>query len=354
MKQLDRYIGRSVILSTFFAVLVLLILVSFIELIAEMGDVGRGRYRVVDAFFYVLLIMPRRIYEVFPLGALLGSLIGLGGLASHSELMAMRVAGVSLTRIIVALLKAGLVMMLVVILVGELIAPYTEHYGETMRSTKISNKITLKSKYGFWARDGRAFVNIRQILPGARLKDIYIYEFSKGRELKVATYAAFAQYREDNWLLNDIQQSEFTQDGVVSRTIKAAEWDSMLDPSLLNIIVMSPKMLPVGGLYHYIKFLDENGQSAISYEVAFWSKMVMPLVTLVMVFLAVPFVFGVLRSVGIGQRIFAGSIIGIGFFLLNKVFGHMAVVYELNPLFAASFPGLLVLAVSLWFLRRVH
>jgi lipopolysaccharide export system permease protein len=73
-----------------------------------------------------------------------------------------------------------------------------------------------------------------------------------------------------------------------------------------------------------------------------------------MVFLAVPFVFGVLRSVGIGQRIFAGALMGLAFFLLNKVLGHMAVVYSLNPLFAAAVPGLLFLGIGFWFARRVH
>ena len=113
-------------------------------------------------------------------------------------------------------------------------------------------------------------------------------------------------------------------------------------------------MLPVWGLYRYINFMHDNGQEATSFEVAFWSKIVMPLVTLVMVFLAVPFVFGSMRGVGVGQRIFAGILLGMVFFLLNKVFGHMAVVYSLNPLFAASLPGLLFLALGVWFVKRVH
>ncbi|WP_428605765.1 LPS export ABC transporter permease LptG [Sedimenticola sp.] len=354
MRVLDRHIGTSVLMSILMTLIILVALVGFITLMDELKDVGNGDYQTPDAFYYVLLLLPRRAYEVFPMAVLLGSLVGLGGLASHSELVAMRAAGVSLTRIIGSVLKAGLLAMLVVLVIGEAIAPNTEQYAERMRASKLSQQITLKSKYGFWARDGGSFVNIRQILPGSQLRDIYIYEFSEERELRVSTHANFAQYQDGRWLLRGINQTRFLADRIESRQLDEATWDSLLNPNILNVVVVSPTMLPVWGLYQYIDFMHENGQEATTYEVAFWSKVIMPLVTLVMVFLAVPFVFGVLRTVGIGQRIFAGSLLGLAFFLLNKVFSHLAVVYSLNPLFAAAVPGLLFLAIGFWFVRRIH
>lgn len=354
MKLLDRYIRRTVVGNILVTLLVLLILVGFLTLMDELGDIGHGDYTTQDAFLYVLLILPRRAYEVFPMAVLLGSLIGLGGLANNSELIAMRSAGVSLARIIVSVLKSGLLVIFLVLLIGEVVAPNTEQYAERMRAEKISKQITMKSRYGFWARDGHSFVNIRKILPGSQLQDIYIYEFSEKRELEMATHAGFAQYQGDHWLLKEIDQTRFTKDGVVSQKLEQATWDSLLNPSLLDVVVVRPTMLPVWGLYRYIGFMHDNGQEAVTYEVAFWSKIISPLVTLIMVFLAVPFVFGVLRSVGIGQRIFAGALLGITFFLLNKVFGQMAIVYGLNPLFAAAVPGLIFLSFGIWFVRKIH
>lgn len=354
MKTLDRYIGRSVIVSIFVTLLILLILVGFVTLMDELGEVGKGNYQVADVFLYVLLVLPRRAYEVFPMAVLLGSLVGLGGLANNSELVAMRAAGVSLARIIGSVLKAGLVAMLVLILIGEVLAPNTEQYAQRMRASKLANQITLNSQYGFWARDGSSFVNIRKILPGSQLQDIYIYEYSPQQELKIATHADFAHYQDDHWLLKGITQTQFLEQGVRSLQIDEATWDSMLSPSILDVVVVRPSMLPIWGLYEYISFMNENGQEATIYEVAFWSKLISPLVTLVMVFLSVPFVFGALRSVGIGQRIFLGALLGLAFFLLNKVFGHMAVVYDLNPLVSAGLPGLLFLMAAIWFVRRVH
>lgn len=354
MKRLDRYIGKTVIYAILITLMVLLILVGFVTLMDELGEVGSGDYKTKDAFLYVLLVLPRRAYEVFPMAVLLGSLVGMGSLANNSELIAMRASGVSLARIIFSVLKAGMVVMVAVIVIGEAVAPNTEQYAERHRASKISKQITLKSKYGFWARDGGSFVNIRQILPGSQLRDIYIYEFSDDRQLKMSTYAEYAQYQGDHWQLSGIRQSKIYPDRIESVSLDSAQWDSMLNPSLLDVVVVRPTMLPVWGLYQYISFMVENGQEATIYEVAFWSKVITPLITLVMVFLSVPVVFGVLRTVGIGQRIFMGSLLGIGFFLLNKVFGHMAVVYSLNPLLAAALPGLLFLVGGIWFVRRIH
>lgn len=354
MRILDRYIGRSVLFSIFFTLVILLILVAFGSLIEELGDVGKGDYNTNDAFFYILLVLPRRIYEIFPAAALLGSLVGLGGLATHSELTAIRSAGVSLTRIIFSVLKASLAAMLLVLLVGEVIAPNTEQIAERFKAERISKQISIKSKYGFWARDGNSFVNIRKILPGLQLQDIYIYEFSPEQRLIVATHAGFAHYEQDHWLLMQIKQSHFTEAGVVSRTMEQATWESMLSPSVLDVVVVRPTMLTIQGLYRYIKFMHDNGQEALRYEVALWSKIFNPLFTMVMVFFAVPFVFGLLRSVTMGQRIFVGTLIGFIFFLINRMFGHLAVVYNINPLIAAALPGLLFLVLGLWFARRVH
>ena len=354
LKILDIYIGRAVVIGTVVAMLVLLTLLGFLALMDELGDVGKGRYQTGDAFLFVMMILPRYAYEIFPVAALLGSLIGLGGLANHSELIAMRAAGVSFTRIVFAVLKTGLAMMLVAIIVGEVIAPESEQYAQTMRSQAIAKQVTLKTKYGFWARDGGAYINIRKILPGSRLEDIYIYEYGKNKQLKFATHAASAYHQEGQWHLQNISQNQFTEEGVEVRKLARATWDSMLDPGLLSIVSLNPNILPAWGLYKYIQFMHANGQEAKNYEVAFWGKIVTPLVTLVMLYFSLPFVFGLLRNVGIGQRLFMGSMVGTGFYLLNKAFSYMAIVYDMNPLFAASFPGVALLCVAFFYSYRMN
>jgi lipopolysaccharide export system permease protein len=131
-------------------------------------------------------------------------------------------------------------------------------------------------------------------------------------------------------------------------------WYAELDPSALDVLAVKPHMLAAWDLWRYIDYLKKNGQASISYEVAFWGKLTNPLVTIVMLFLSIPFVFGSLRSVGVGQRIFVGAMLGIVFYLFNRAFAYMAVVYSLPGLFAAFFPLLLFLALAIGMLRRVY
>jgi lipopolysaccharide export system permease protein len=350
----DRYIGRTVLIGIVAVLALLLVLIGFFELIAELEEV-EGGYTTSMAYTYVLLGMPRYCYEFFPLATLLGSLIGLGVLASNSELLAMRAAGVSIARIVLSVLKTGLLVLVVVVIVGEYLAPEAEQQAQRMKNEALSGQISLKTRYyGFWSRDGNWFINIRQILPDAQLADISIYEYGEDARLLRAIHADRASYQSGGWVIQGVKQSEFTETGISVTTKSHQAWHAELDPSALDVLTVKPHMLAAWDLWRYIDYLRKNGQASINYEVAFWGKLTTPLVTMVMLFLSIPFVFGSLRSVGVGQRVFVGAMLGIVFYLLNRAFAYMAVVYSLNGLFAAIFPLLLFLALGVWLLRRVY
>jgi lipopolysaccharide export system permease protein len=349
---IDRYIGRVVLLSIVAVLALLLVLIGFFEVIAELEEVEQG-YTSMMAYTYVALILPRYTYELFPIATLLGSLIGLGALAGNAELMAMRAAGISIGRIVAATLKSGLLVLLVVLLIGEYVSPRAELQAQRMKMEALSDQITLKTRYGFWLRDENTFINIRQILPNRVLADVSVYQYDDQQRLKRALHAQRAVYRDEGWMLESVQQSLFMPRQIAVKVMQRLPWATRLEPSVLDVVTINPQMLSAWDLWRYIGYLKQNGQSAQTYEVAFWGKSVAPLVTLVMLFLSIPFVFGSLRSVGIGQRIFIGSLLGIVFYLLNRAFSYMAVVYSINALFATLFPVLLFFAYALWKFRRL-
>jgi lipopolysaccharide export system permease protein len=354
MKILERHIAWAVLRGTGVAMLVLLPLVAFLMLGDELDNVGTGRYSLGHAFLFITLDLPRYAYQVFPIAALIGSLLGLGGMAVHSELTAMRSAGVSVATIVLAVLKAGMITALVAVLVGEVLAPATEEKARQLRAEALTDRIAFKSRYGFWARDGNSFINIRAILPGGRLRNVFIYEVDDKRYLRLSTYARFAEYTGDAWRLQDIAQSELSPGGVTTRGIRQAVWTSLLDPAMLSLLVVEPQALSAWGLQRYIRFMQENGLDATTYQVAFWNKVSTPLVILAMLYLSVPLLFGSLRSGGLGQRVFVGVLIGIVFYIINRGFGQLAVVYSLNPVIAAFTPALLCLLGASWFFRVVR
>lgn len=349
---LDRYIGGVMLRATAMTLVVLIALLVFFSFIDEMEDVGKGAYRTVDAFIVAMLSAPRHVFEGFPVAAVIGSLIGLGAMGSHGELIAMRGAGFSLRRIILAVMKAGALMMLAVFLFGEFVAPASEQWRERYRAEKQQRQVTLKTQYGFWVRDGRAFVNIRTVLPGALLGDIYVYEFDDQGRLTLATHAERAEYRGNHWQMFGIRQSQIAEDEVIRRELTEARWESLLDPRLLSAIFVPPTMLRVDELYQYIKVVRANGQSATDYEVAFWVKIATPLATLVMLFIAIPFVLAHERSAGLGERVFLGVLLGMGFYALNRATSYVAVVYDMNPALTALIPAAAFLAIGVILLRR--
>ena len=163
-----------------------------------------------------------------------------------------------------------------------------------------------------------------------------------------------ARYSDQSWTLENVVQSIIDEKQVKVRTIKYKHWESQLNPGLLNVVVVPPEYLPVWELMTYVDYLKENHQASERYELAFWSKIMMPLSSAVMVFLAVPFIFGPLRSSSMGGRIVIGSMLGIGFYLFNQTFQHVGLVYGLPPLLSAVFPTFVFAAGGIYLMRKIH
>lgn len=354
MRILDRYIGLTVISHTLVVMLVFIALFSFASFVGELDYLGKGKYGLLQAVYYVALTLPSLVYQLFPPVALIGSMVGLGMLSSGSELVAVRAAGVSMGRIILSVMKVGAVLMVIAVIVGEWLAPKAEYYGQTMRSAALAERISLNTLNGFWARDGRNFIHVREILADSQLADISIYEFGEKNNLQVVTHARTAMYQGNKWQLQDIQYSKISETGITTQHQPSAEWGSLLSPAVLGVVAVKPDKLSLLGLYKYIDYLQDNNLNADRYEMAFWKKIMLPLGTGVMVFLAIPFIFGTLRSVGIGQRIMVGTLLGIAFYLFNQTFGYAGLIYGMNPIVSAVLPPALFLGLGLFLMRRVH
>ncbi len=353
MKIIDRYLAGAVIGGSLVTLAVLLPLIAFFMLADELDIVKNEGYRLTDALLYVMLALPRFAYQLFPIATLIGALVGLGSLASSSELVAMRAAGISIARIVGASMLGGLLLAAVAVAVGEGLAPVADQEGLRMKSEALSGQVTLATPYGFWARDGRSFVNIGEILPGADLRDISIYELDDERHLTLVTHAARARYVGKGWVLEDVARSRISPEGVEVERMPQEDWASRISPSLLEVVVVQPQMLPIWGLQRYIRYMRANDQDAGSYEVAFWSKIVQPFLILAMIFVSIPLLLGSSRTSGTGVRIFIGILAGIVFYLVSRTFSYLSLLYGLSPVVAAFTPPLLFLAAALLVLRRV-
>lgn len=258
MVKLDRYIGIHVFLAILTVLGIIVGLALLFAFIDELGDV-QGNYGLGDALQYVLLTSPRRLYDMLPMAALIGCLIGLGTLASSSELTIMRAAGVSLGRIVLSVMKPMLVLLVAGILIGEYVAPLTEDIAQARRSLAQGAGEAQSSKRGLWHRQENEFVHVNAVQPGGVLVGVTRYRFDEERRLLSSSFARRASYQGDHWRLENIATTHFRGDHTEVARAPEERWDVQLTPQLLGTVVMEPEALSITGLWRYIHYLGEQG-----------------------------------------------------------------------------------------------
>lgn len=347
MNRLERHIAAAVLRATLLSLAVLVTLFIVVALSDELDAVGEGGYTLAVALQTALLSAPRYVYEAFPIAVLVGGLLGLGTLASHAEITAMRAAGFGVPALTLAVLKVGALMLVVAFVLGELIAPQAETRAQQLRASAQGVAITLHSEQGLWVRDAGHVVNVRGIHAEGRLADVRIFALDAAGELLSLTHAAEAVPRAQGWMLHQVARTRIGPQGVSTEHWPSLPWAFALDRELLDVLSVRPSMLPLWGLYRYIRFLQTNRLASADYQVAFWSKLATPLAAMVMLLLAVPLSLGDSRSRGMGQRVLLGAIIGAVFFLLSRLLAYSALVYGWPPALATLLPVLTALALGL-------
>lgn len=355
MRILDNYIAKILLRHIMVTIVVLLGLFTFVTFIDQLGDLDRGSYGIVQVMQFVLLRIPKTLYEMFPMAALIGSILGLSVLARDSELIVMRAAGVSITRIIGSVVKVGLALALVAMLMGEVVSPYTETRAVEVRNEALQGNVAQREEFGVWLRDDNTYVNIGEVLPNLNLLRVKIFEFDGDNFLRFLSAAEQGEYQQENqrWILKGLKRTMINDESSAADEVTAAYWSTVVNPEILRVFMIQPDQLSIWQLTRYINHLKNNKQETNNYELAYWSKLVTPLATIVMLILAVPFVFRDARSGGMGRSLFSGIMIGLGFFILNEAFSYFVTLFSIPPALGAILPTALVCLLSFFMIRRI-
>lgn len=351
MTQLSRYLAGAAFRGACMVLLALLAISMFLGFLGELNNVGRGSYDMGMAFLSVLLEMPSLAYEMIPLAALIGALMGLGTLASGSELIVMRAAGMSLWRIGSAVSIAGIGLSSLTFVIGDWIAPWASVESEVLRVQAMSGDNWQAGEDGFWFRDGNRFVNVSRV--GGERVNGRITTFDIDNEGKFAGIgvASSADIEESRWFLNDWQRVDFVGDVARLQQRERQAWDTGLTPELVNLFSVEPKSFTTWDLFQYVRYLQANNLDSSVFEQALWRKLVVPSSVILMCLLALPFVLGPLRDAGGGQRLVTGIVIGTVYFLANQLFRDSAQLYGFDPIVGAWLPTGVLAVVTVVSLR---
>lgn len=355
MNVLTGYIVKEVIKGSLIALILLLTLFNLFTFSDELKDLGKGSYDLIKILKYLALTSPTVLYELIPSSALLGSLFVVGSMANNREIVAMRAAGLSVFWIIRAVMLAGVILVIFAILIGEFVAPEAERRARVIKTTAQNNQIVISARYGLWLREGKRFINVRKIEKKGVLADIYAYTINEQGKLTQISHIDQANYIDKKlWRMNNIRRTEFANQVVLADFTPQLDWKTSINPNLLKAVVVKSDNMSLYDLFMYINFLKKNNQKSHTYELAFWSRLINPLITFVMLLVSIPFVLGIKRGVGTGGRIMIGIIIGMTFNIFDQIAGHLGLVYGLNPMIMAILPSTIVLFSALYAIKKVR
>ena len=348
-----RYIARQVLIGFVISTAILLPLFSFFDLLDQLDDVGRGTYRAKDAFLYTLMILPRRFIQIAPFIASLGTVIALGKLAVNSELVAMRISGISPLSISFAPLSVGIALLLAVAILEQFVAPQLQQKAVSNRAVALEQTAELGKNLGIWTRNAQNILRIGMIVHSKRAADIEILHLNPEGFLLTHTLAEYADVVDDEtWELNNVITRTIQDDGRISVSrANSIFWSSFVNPQDIATLTKPPESLSPLELVRHVEFLRSTGQEADSYALALWRKAGGALMTVAMLLLSIPLVFGSIRS-GLNNKLILAALIGLAVYLLDQIIANAGLILRLNPALVALAPGSVLIALATLWLRR--
>ena len=339
MNILDRYLYRTVMIYTVMAMSVLLTLGALFLFISQQSDIGVGSYSAGDAFLYTLLNLPQSAFELLPIGALIGALMGLGNLAAGSELVVTRASGVSIWRIAWPVGLAGLTLALIMFGIGEYVAPPLAQFAKREKTSDKLADVSFAGSSSAWVKDGNLILRVQTGEVDQAFGGVSLFQLDGATRLRSIQRAERISVADPGrWSLSNVATTHFGPDRIDSELIAETTMRSTVNPEFLGLAATDPQLLTLRGLASYIDHLRRNSLGTEVYEINYWSRIAHLFAVIIVTLLALPFVFGPLRTTGAGTRTVIGVMLGVVFFLITRVVENGGQLFGTNPALVGWLP----------------
>ena len=355
MKQIDRYIARHLLMGSTLVLLLLVSLFSFLALAEELEDVGKSSFTALDAFAVVAFTLPKRVAELLPVTVLIGGLVGLGAMANHSEIVAIRASGFSPQRIAWPVFQVSLLLGLLVIAMQNFAIPKWEQQAVQLRAKTSELTVDNENDQSIWTRTGNAVVHVDHVMFGRSLRNVEIYELDqRGKLVRLIEAGSADAISAAVWLLRDVRDTELSAESVREQRLDTLRWQNMLSSEQVSLLLMPIDTMSPIDLLRYIRHMEDNRLETRQYWYTFWQQVSVPISIVAMCMLSLSFVMGSTRTVSVSLRVAIGSAVGILFYLGEQITGQMAALMNLNPALTAVGPDVLLFVISIVLLSRLR
>ena len=345
MLTLYKYIAFSIVRGILLVALIMVSLFAIILLIDELDLVGSGNYNLLIALRYVFFNIPQLLLDFAAFICLVGSVIALGALASHHELVGLESIGVSPKQVISAILMSAFLLMILVLMNAQFVIPSSLHKATVEKTLALEGKGDFISSAGYWAQSNNRFIHVRDIENGRIPINVEIYEFDSSHHLQRYLFAEKVLLRNEHWQLKNVKVKEYKDNRLETNNVDYLDWESFLSSSQLGIIVSKPEALSITNLFRYVRGLKSRGEQSYRFELLLWQKLMVPLSAMIMILLGLPFIFGSQRSSSTGKRITYGVLAGISFYVFTQIVTHLGSSYQWSPVLIASLPNVTAVMV---------
>lgn len=352
---LNRYIVSTLIKSTLLVLLILVGFEIFILFATQLHSLGKGSYTALQAFLYVLLILPQQTYELFPIVGLLGVLLGFSRLSAHSELIVIRTSGISPMKLSYYVLQAGIILIMLVTVIGEGMGARAKFLAEQHKLILINTGNAFNTGDDLWIKQGNCFYDIKRINSAQHISEVNRYVIADQHDQLISmSFAKQGIYIGNNtWRMSDIKETYFRSKPITVIFRPDDTWYLAIDPHLLTLSLRSSDEMSLIHLAELIRYQHINGLVNHRDNIAFWQRIFAPIATLVMMLVAVPFIFGPLRQAGTSLRLIMGVITGFGFYFCNQLLPSLSEVFNFSAWFAAILPIVFFFLFSIILLYRI-
>jgi len=353
-RLLTLYLTRSVLVWVGLTCILLLAIHTLIDFIREARSLT-GDYGAMQMFWFLLQTTPRRLYDIFPFAALIGTLLGLGGLAGANELVAMRAAGFDRLQLMVRVLLVVALSLVLVMSMAEWLIPDLEARARAERQQARTGQLHFGGGGQFWLRDGPFVLRLGEAVwmdqEELIFTDVLIYRLDESMRPQTIFTAERAAHADARWQLSEVRWRNVSDESI---GIQASSYlESGLTPGLFQAAISRPRLLALQDLYRMRAYLERSGLDSSPYDQAFWTRVFFPVTVLAMVLVALPFVFRSGRSGNQGAGLFIGVALGLLFFVVSRLSAGMAVILPLPLWLSSLLPALLIIALSVMLMRKL-